>query len=172
MGHSKLKISGGFCVLMAAFMLTVPLPWLLAAGFAATFHELGHLFFIFLVGGRVRLGSLGAASANLYLPPMSRGREAIAALGGPVFSALLILLFRRMPRVALCAGLQLFYNLLPLYPMDGGRILSCFLSAKACAIIGRICRLLCCILALWLAFGLKLGVFPLLLGLLLLIRTK
>ena len=172
MGHSRVSVSGGFCILLAVFVLTVPLCWLFAALFAAGFHELGHLIVIYLLGGRVRFGSLGSSSADMLITPMTRDREALAALGGPLFSLLLLLLWRQLPRIALCAGFQLCYNLLPLYPMDGGRILSCFLSPKLCVLIGKICRLFLCVLALWLAFGLKLGLFPLLLLLLLLIRTK
>ena len=172
MDHNRVQISGGFCVLLAAFLLTVPLPWLLSAVFAALFHELGHLLFIYLFGGSVPRGSLGATSANIHLQSMTPGREVIATLGGPLFSLLLIFFWRQMPRVALCAAFQLFYNLLPLYPMDGGRILACFLPAKMCNAIAGVCRIVCCILALWMAFGLKMGLFPLLLGFLLLIRTK
>lgn len=172
MGPGKLSVSGGFCILLAVFMLTVPLPWLFAVLFAAGFHELGHLTAIYLLGGSVRLGNLGSSSADILISPMSRDREAMAALGGPLFSLLLLLLWRQMPRIALCAGFQLCYNLLPLYPMDGGRIISCYLSPKVCGYITKICRVLLCVLALWLAFGLKLGLFPLLLLLLLLIRTK
>lgn len=172
MGRSRFSVSGGFCILLAVFLLTVPLPWLFAALFAAGFHELGHLTAIYLLGGRVQLGKLGSSSADILISPMSRGREALAALGGPLFSLLLLLLWRQLPRLALCAGFQLCYNLLPLYPMDGGRIISCYLSPKVCLCITKICRVILCVLALWLAFGLKLGLFPLLLLLLLLIRTK
>ena len=172
MDRNRFSVSGGFCVLLALFALTVPLPWLFAALFAAAFHELGHLTAIYLLDGSVRLGNLGSSSADMVISPMSRGKEALAALGGPLFSLLLLLLWRQMPRIALCAGFQLCYNLLPLYPMDGGRIISCYLSLKVCERIGKVCRVLLCVPALWLAFGLKLGLFPLLLLLLLLIRTK
>lgn len=172
MGRSRFSVSGGFCVLLALFALTVPLPWLLSALFSAMFHELGHIVMIYLLGGRIRLSSLGSSSADMVISPMSRGREALAAAGGPLFSLLLILFWRFCPRIALCAGFQLLYNLLPIYPMDGGRILSCLASEKACALIGKICRFLLCVFVLWLAFCLDLGLFPLLLGLLLWIRTK
>jgi Zn-dependent protease len=172
MGRSRVSISGGFCVLLALFVLTVPFPWLIAALFCAMFHELGHIIMIYLLGGRVRFGSLGSSSAVLLISPMSRGREALAAAGGPLFNLLLIPFCRLCPRIAICAGFQLLYNLLPLYPMDGGRIIACLLSEKVCVLSGKICRLSLWIFSFWLAFGLKMGLFPLLLGMLLWIRTK
>ena len=172
MVHKHMTVSGGFCILLALLILTVPLPWLLSGLIAAGFHELGHILAIYLLGGTVRFGSLGSTSANLYIPSMSRGRELAAALGGPLFSLIALLFWRQVPRIALCAGFQLCYNLLPLYPMDGGRILSCLFGDVTCRRIAFIFRVGLAIFGLWLTFWIKVGIFPLLMVLLLLIRTK
>ena len=50
-------------------------------------------------------------------------RELLAVLAGPAGSLLLLSLYRVLPRVAVCAAVQGFYNLLPIEPLDGGRAL-------------------------------------------------
>ena len=172
MGHKRIHISAGFCLGLAMLLLTVPIPWLLAGTLAAAFHEVGHLAAIYLMGGSVRYGSFGVASANLYIPAMSRGKETVAALAGPFFSLLLLMFWPVAPRLALCAGAQLCYNLLPIYPLDGGRILACLIPHRICLCISCIARVCLVAIACWLTFSARIGIFPLLLVLLLLIRTK
>ena len=169
---SRIQISGGICLLLAAFVLTVPLPWLLAAIFAALFHELGHLILVWLLGGKIEGGKLGTSSMDLHIHNLSSTGEIVAALAGPLASLCLVCFWRSFPRVAVCGGFQFLYNLLPMYPMDGGRILSCLLPRKICRRIAMFCRMGLILLGLWLCFGRKLGLFPMLLTLLLLIRTK
>ena len=172
MAYRRIRVSGGFCLGMAAVLLTAPFPWLLAAALAAAIHELGHMAAIYLLGGRVRLGDIRLSSANLYISALDPGRELAAVLAGPLFSFLAVLLWPIAPRLALCAGAQLCYNLLPIYPLDGGRILCCLLPYRLCRWVAILVRLCLGLAALWLTFFLRMGIFPALLALLLLIRTK
>ena len=59
---------------------------------------------------------------------MTAGGELLCALAGPFGSLLLALLLRHVPELAICGLIQGVYNLLPLYPLDGGRALRCLFS--------------------------------------------
>lgn len=109
--------------LLALLLLTLPLPWLLAAVTAALFHELCHLAAVKLAGGTVTGLTIGPGGAVMegQLPPGVG--EGFAILAGPVGSLALLSMCHVCPRIALCAGVQGLYNLLPLPWLDGGRAL-------------------------------------------------
>ena len=123
----KTEFSWGSCLFFALLLLTVPLNFLGAALTAAAFHELCHMAAILALGGRLRGLSVGAGGAKIRMDPMDPLKELLSAAAGPAGSFFLLTLSDRFPRLAVCGLLQGAFNLLPLYPMDGGRILRCFL---------------------------------------------
>lgn len=64
---------------------------------------------------------------------MAAWKEALCALAGPVGSFSVVLLAEYFPEAALFGLVQGLYNLLPVYPLDGGRILRCLLPWEICA---------------------------------------
>lgn len=120
----KLKVlfETGFFISTAIAALLIPLDWLLAWLTAAAVHELGHCICIHCCHGtiqEVRL-SWNGAIIKTDVPPRY---EAVCAFFGPAMGALLILFYRWLPRVAISSFAQTLVNMLPLYPMDGGRVL-------------------------------------------------
>ena len=68
----------------ALLLMLVPVRWWLGAMLAALYHELSHIVAILLTGGQVISISIGCMGAKIEVFPMSRGREALCALAGPL----------------------------------------------------------------------------------------
>ena len=124
----EVRIHGSACLLWAFLLLCVPLRWLLSSLAAACFHELCHYAALRLIGGKILSLQIQANGTTMEIVPLPSEKELICALAGPMGSMLLLLLIQVFPRVALCAGLQGIFNLLPLYPLDGGRAIRCGLK--------------------------------------------
>lgn len=158
----RVQVSGWGCVLLALALLVLPLPWLVAAVTAALFHELCHGAVSVALGGSLGGIRLGERGATMEVGGLSNGRELLAAAAGPVGSLGLLLLGRCFPRLALCGLVQGLYNLLPIYPLDGGRILFCLirfrhseaLALKICRRVGALAGALAGVGLLWL------GLYP------------
>lgn len=124
----KIKVSSGACFLAAFLLLAVPLKWLLAAWTAAIFHELCHIAVIRIFRSSICEIKISTGGAVLEATPMTPGKELLCALSGPFGSLLLFAFVHRLPELAVCGCIQGIYNLLPFYPLDGGRALRCLFS--------------------------------------------
>ena len=166
--------------MLAMMLLLMPFRWLAAAVIAAIFHEMCHYGAIRLLSGNSSKISVYSSGAMMALPEISRGSELICALAGPAGGLLLIPLSAIFPRLALCSLLQSLYNLLPIYPLDGGRALGCLLAMnlsppKAASVLrwtGIICRILLISAGCYASFFLQWGILPLLFVILTCIRIK
>ena len=107
--------------------MTLPLPWIIASLCAAIVHEAGHYIVTFLLTGERAQLSIQLFHSVLRVPDTSRKNELLCTLAGPIAGISLLLLQPIFPRLALCACVQSAFNLLPIYPLDGGRILRCVL---------------------------------------------
>ena len=129
----KIRVDPVSYILGAAILLLLPARVWLAALFAASVHELYHLAALWLLGGQVTQLRFGICGAKIVTLPMSRGREVLCALAGPMGSFSLFALAARYPLAALFGFMQGAYNLLPIYPLDGGRVFRCIFSGAFCA---------------------------------------
>ncbi len=178
--RGRIQPSGGFCLLLAVLILLFPLPWIMASLLAAGFHELCHSTAVYICTGQKIPIKLYVLGAQMPLPAMSRKQELLCTLAGPLGGLLLLLFAPWLPRTAICAGLQSIYNLLPIYPLDGGRAISCLLEMllppPAAKSVEKTTENLCIacllLLGLWGYLVKKLGPLPLLMALFLLLRIK
>lgn len=156
-------------LIAAALLLLLPARWLLSALLAAALHELAHLTAIRIVGGRIDRVRIGSHGAKIETVLPGNWQELFCAAAGPAASLSLLFLCPVAPRLALCGLIQGVFNLLPIYPLDGGRMLRCLLcrafpekGEKISEGIGTVLSggllsvaMLCCIWHHW-------GIFPLL----------
>ena len=122
----EFSVSAGGCIFGALALLLLPLKLLIAACAAAAIHELSHILALRLFRVPVLRMTLGSGGAVIETAPLLPWQELICAAAGPAGSLLCLLAARCFPLLALCGCIQGLYNLLPIFPMDGGRILRSF----------------------------------------------
>lgn len=175
----RFGISATACILLALAVLVLPIRWILAAIAAAVWHELFHVATVYLCGGSISGLTIGGNGAVMDAHPMSKGRELICSLAGPLGGFLLLLFVRWIPRTAICAAFHSLYNLLPVYPLDGGRALRCAVEIllpswadTICNWIERGCLLLMGLLAVYACIFLRLGLFPVIMAAILYLKVR
>ena len=159
--------------LAAACLLLIPLSWIASWVIAVAVHELGHYIALRLCGIEVYKLRPTHCGLKMDTAPMTNLQEFICSIAGPISGLALLLLVKVCPRTAICAGIHAVYNLLPIYPLDGGRCMRCFLQFvynKGTAIcverwICRGCVGVLSILAFVGALRWKLGVLPVIIAL-------
>lgn len=178
-----LYVDGSFFFTAAIVALTVPgfvASLMVVAGFGASIlaHEFGHSLTARRYGfetRRITLSAMGGCAEMDGIPKVP-AQEALTALAGPGVSfalsfACLLLAFALAPLkhllpvftwlCAMNAVLGLF-NLLPGFPMDGGRVLRAWLSRKrsrsdATRIAMNVGRVFAVVLACWGVFNVMSG---------------
>ena len=127
----KVSVSPTFLISVAVHLWFGLSAWLKDLLLAALLHELGHMVALWYYGVPIRDIRLTSLGAVMRVGAISCRAELVSAAAGPVVNALLAAAFiRPFPIFGLCnLGLFLF-NILPLYPLDGGRMLRAVLQRR------------------------------------------
>ena len=118
----RIEADGGFFLVLALMLLLFPMGLVAGIVLTALIHECGHLIAVRLTGGRVLTIRLRAGGVRIETAPMEPGKAALCALAGPAAGALTISAWRFFPEMAMAGLVQTVFNLLPIYPLDGGRV--------------------------------------------------
>lgn len=116
-----------WCLLGAALVLLVPMRWLLSAITAALVHEAAHILTVILFGGHVRRIYMFPGGCRIHAAGMGDMESFFSILAGPAASIALGCFRRRFPLIAAIGMIQGIFNLLPVLPLDGGRLLQLLL---------------------------------------------
>lgn len=132
MGHRSIKlpirVDHSFCLFVVLSTVLIPPPWLLAWFIAVLVHELGHYMGLKLLEIDISAIIIKMSGVYMQTASMTIRQELLVAVMGPLFSLVLVLFARWIPRTAICALLHFTFNLLPLCGYDGERIIRCFLD--------------------------------------------
>ena len=127
----RLDLTPGFPAFLAAvwYFDSCGIFWPFLA--AMTVHELAHAAVILLLGGRIESVRLSFAQVELRTGLLSDRTELWSTAAGPGINLLCGWLFRRwMPAFAAVSLLLALFNLLPVWPLDGGRLLRTLLRMR------------------------------------------
>jgi len=124
------------CSIILAFFFAFTLAWekrlvFFAALLAIIIHEAGHIFALLALGFRIKGIKLELCGLRIdYGGGFFPVKETIVALSGPAAGIICFFLFNSGSNELLssCSQLGLLYslfNLLPVLPLDGGRVLLC-----------------------------------------------
>ena len=98
---------------------------------AMAVHELAHIVMMLACGGQVRRLTLRFADLQLAASGLGYRQELLAALAGPLANLICGAAFcMQRPSFAAYSLMLGIYNLLPVWPLDGGRMIRCALLAR------------------------------------------
>ncbi len=127
----RLDLTPGFPAFLAAvwYFDSCGIFWPFLA--AMTVHELAHAAVLLLLGGGIESVRLSFAQVELRTGLLSDRTELWSTAAGPGINLLCGWLFRRwMPAYAAVSLLLALFNLLPVWPLDGGRLLRTLLRMR------------------------------------------
>ena len=168
------------CIYAASMLLLIPFQWCAAWLFTAACHEFFHCLVLWLFRKPIERISVDIRGAQIQTTDLSPVETVLCALAGPLGGVLMILLCRTLPKIVICAFFQTVFNLLPIYPLDGGRalegVMRMFLPERwirpAADLIEGILLAALVTVGFLSVFVWKLGIIPLLVAVLLVIQRK
>ena len=129
------------CIYGCLALMCLPLEWIVSVAAAAAIHELSHILLLRMLDIPIFQIKVELTGAVIQTAPLLPGQEFFCAAAGPMGSFLCLVLMRRFPLLALCGLAQGLFNLRPIYPMDGGRMLRAFTQLYAPRYSDSICRI-------------------------------
>jgi Zn-dependent protease len=129
MHRIPISVRFDFYILIAMSALILPVGWVGSWLVAAVVHEAAHICMMYILNVNILSITVCSRGAVINTGAMTTVKEVICALAGPVGGLICLLMIRMIPQISICAAVQSIYNLLPIYPLDGGRAVRCALTS-------------------------------------------
>lgn len=134
---SRYKLSPLFIIFLVAFVLIDGSFLALLTAVFSLWHEAWHIIALRIVGAKIKKLSATGIGINLSTTALGYKDEFFVTIAGPIASLIMFLcflpLFFKNEYTMFCAFSNLIIfiiNILPVYPLDGGRALYLFFSMK------------------------------------------
>lgn len=118
-----LTVRPALLIVLAFSLLFFPIEWVIGWFVAALIHEVFHILAIKMFRIQIFAIDINVNGTVIETATMSIIQELICSLAGPIGALSMLLLARSFPHIAACVLLQSAFNLLPIFPLDGGRAL-------------------------------------------------
>lgn len=163
-----INVSPQVYIFAAVLLLIVPVPWLCGWVAAVLVHEISHCIALRVCGKKIDTILLNMAGASIQTESLSDWQTIFCSLAGPLGGLLLLLAVRVFPQAAICAVLLSIYNLLPIFPLDGGRVLYGFMHMilpecickRVCFVVEKMVIFVIVLFGIYATFFWKLGALP------------
>ncbi|MEG0770448.1 MAG: site-2 protease family protein [Clostridia bacterium] len=138
----KIKISPFFILMMVVFVISDATLYIFPIILSAAAHEMGHILAIYLSKGKIskiHILPFGAQITIFNKENISYKKEIIISASGVLVNFILLLIsvflnyyfdMQILLFMSFCNLSLMLINLVPIYPLDGGRILYAFLLLK------------------------------------------
>lgn len=126
--RKKLEITPWAYLNAAVGILLLPIDTLAAVIISVMTHELFHLLMLHILKIPVNQITVGWNGVRIQCGDMAPVEALLTAMAGPFGSFSLLIFQKWFPLPALFGMIQGTFNLLPIYPLDGGRMLSAIID--------------------------------------------
>ena len=127
---TEVIITPALLVAISISLILIPLRYLMSWLCAVIIHELGHYIALRCLNVPIISVTVDVKGIKILTGEMQLHEELLCAGAGPIGSLLLLLFIEWLPVIAVCGGVQGAFNLLPIFPFDGGRMIRA--AAKIC----------------------------------------
>lgn len=175
----NIEASPMFIAFVCAYYYFDPMQTFRPFAISVALHEAGHIVALWLLKEKIHTLRFCAYGAQIKTQTMPYQKELIVCLSGPSMNFLLMLITKQAaPKFALVNLCLFAYNLLPIYPLDGGRSLRAFLMLSLPVraaemielLISSICATFIIIAACYLTCVWHAGIWPVVLAMSIMLR--
>lgn len=175
MGQNRTSFFSALAYLyFACLILILPFRWILGWMLAIVIHELGHYVAVLICGGRIISLSLAQGGLDMDVTPLPNLRKFFCFIAGPVFGLLPVFWCCWFPELAVFSFILTVYNMIPVRPLDGGRLLELLLGGYGViyCVIERMILILTVVICFVVSIHHSLGMLPIAVAVQLIVKNR